>query len=109
MANSIWAEALARKQDALRSAKVSLTLDVRNVEIFEALLDEITEKYANKGASKFVRERLSPHFEHIASFSEALGTASQSGPYGGAIWGGLLIVIEVGICKSRMTETCIDR
>ncbi|KAL8904626.1 MAG: hypothetical protein Q9207_003147 [Kuettlingeria erythrocarpa] len=98
MADSIWAEALVRKQNALKSAKVKLTLDVTNVEIFEATVDEITEKYAKKGASKFVKERLSPHLEHIISFSEAIGTASQSASYGGAIWGGLLIVIE-SVCR----------
>ncbi|KAL9026672.1 MAG: hypothetical protein Q9196_004695 [Gyalolechia fulgens] len=104
MADSIWAEALARKQDALSSAKFNLTLDVRSVETFKASLDEITEKYANRRASNFIKERLGPHLEHIASFSEAIGTASQSGSYGGAIWGGLLIVIEVGISYIRSLD-----
>lgn len=93
--NSIWAKALEKKRPALEHAKISLALDITSLERFEAALDNLTAKYAEKTGVKAVKDVLAPQLEHLVSFSEAVTSAAQVAPYGGAVWGGLLLMIEV--------------
>ncbi|KAL6695296.1 hypothetical protein J3F84DRAFT_408260 [Trichoderma pleuroticola] len=104
MDHSIWAKALEKKRPALEHAKISLALDITSLERFEAALDNLTAKYAEKTGVRAVKDVLAPQLEHLVSFSEAVTSAAQVAPYGGAIWGGLLLMIESTCRFSRSLD-----
>lgn len=95
MAERAWQEAFQRKRLALQSSKVDTIIDVATLPEFEASLDRIAHKYAKKNLSKFVREQLGPHFEHVRSFTNAIASCTQASLVSQLVWGGLLMVIEV--------------
>jgi hypothetical protein len=92
---SKWAEILERKKDALSKAKIPTSMETQDFDQFEKFLERLCTQYTSKGASKFVRERLAPSFEHVKSFAAAINSATQSMLYASVIWGGLQVVLEV--------------
>ncbi|KAF2109139.1 hypothetical protein BDV96DRAFT_669763 [Lophiotrema nucula] len=94
MADHVWENALDRKHDALKRAKIDVTTNITSLGMLEASLVEIADKYTDKTTTTFVRGKLTPHLDNVASFTKAITVCTQSNSCASLVWGSLLMVIE---------------
>jgi hypothetical protein len=94
----IWDEVVKKQAAILKnteSRNFGHLVLVKDFKEFEASLTHICNKYAQKNVSKFISDKLAPHFDHIKSFTSAVSSSAQANVCAMLLWGALQVVIEV--------------
>ena len=64
-------------------------INVKNFQEFSFFLEDLGNRFAEKGVAKSVHEKLMLRFERVRSFTGAVISATQSIVYSTLVWAGL--------------------
>ncbi len=103
MSAKVWRDCCNKLRRELENEDCKDALSTGDFECFQASIDHLCKEYSRKHVTKLVREKLSPHFEHVKSFERAIAASAQIHPAASAIWSGSQAVIEVSIRPLSVT------
>ena len=95
MTGNVWQDCCTKLCRELQNEDCEAALRAGDFESFQASIDHLCKEYTRKNVTKLVREKLSPHFEHVKSFERAIAASAQVHPAATGIWSGSQFVIEV--------------
>ncbi|KAJ5679786.1 hypothetical protein N7462_008030 [Penicillium macrosclerotiorum] len=93
MADNIWRHSCARLEDELRGHGM-LSDDVNDLESFQACMERACKEYARSQRTHFIRDKITPHLQHVQSFEKAITISSQLSTPSTIIWSITWVVIE---------------
>ncbi|GES59836.1 pfs-domain-containing protein [Aspergillus terreus] len=93
MAGNIWRHSCARLEDELRGHGM-LSDDVNDFETFQACMERACKEYARSQRTHFIRDKITPHLQHVQSFEKAITVSSQLSTPSAIIWSITWVVIE---------------
>ena len=75
----LWAEALAESRVQIKDLKKSTSLKIQSPQTLQGSLDFLRDQYRHKWSSRRLNQ-LTPVFERIQAFSQAINSFVQSDP-----------------------------
>jgi hypothetical protein len=108
----LWRDSCVKLRQQLEEelqGECKKALDTEDFEGFQASVNALCQTYLRKNVSKLVREKLSPHFEHIRSFERAISMSAQLEMAPALFWAGTQAVIQSACRFSDHLDEILDQ